>query len=195
MKNRDDTQDHQCKFKRSQKEAFVTTSHTAMVYLKQHWKNGWWGGTALPWNEVNMYSGPGEGDLHPALMRNLLGLLTSRNGNIDDLHRLAARFGELGLEVPVFQLDIEGDAPFRSTLDHWDPQHRINLQLAPHWLKQVPSLKECQDLSKCTSVGGDCCAPQQLNELATCAPGYEPIRRDQPCFGFGEGSYRCCPLP
>lgn len=54
---------------------------------------------------------------------------------------------------------------------------------------------ECDD-SKCTSAGDppDCCAPTQLDEAATCKPGWTPIRRiDQPqCFSFSDGAYRCC---
>lgn len=195
MVHASNTQHHQCKFKRSQKSAFVATTHAAMARLKAHWRNGWGPeGGALPWNEVNMYSGPGDGGLQAALMRNLVGVMTMRRGRgDDDIRRIARRLAELGLEVPTFEMDIEGNPPFNSQLRSWRPQARISLERAPHRLRQTSGREMC-DASRCTSLGSDCCAPLQLNEAATCALGFTPTRLNQSCYSFREGLYRCCSL-
>lgn len=49
--------------------------------------------------------------------------------------------------------------------------------------------RECL-ASKCTDVGGDCCAPG--DEAATCAYGYTPHWIGAKCLRFSEASYQCC---
>ena len=46
----------------------------------------------------------------------------------------------------------------------------------------------------CTDVNADCCAPSSLNEPATCAHGYVPLRTG-PCGSFYDGAYVCCGQP
>ena len=50
----------------------------------------------------------------------------------------------------------------------------------------------CDD-SKCSSQGGDCCAPLAVNEAATCTDSFIPIRTGVGCWTASEGEYRCCP--
>ena len=71
--------------------------------------------------------------------------------------------------------------------------------LPPSNLPPPPSLSPspppfCDD-SACTSPGGDCCAPPQLHEAATCGDGLVPVRTHRSCFGFEGGSYQCCAAP
>ena len=48
------------------------------------------------------------------------------------------------------------------------------------------------DSTKCNSIGGDCCAPNSINEAATCIDGLIPFRTGVGCYGYAEGSYKCC---
>ena len=49
----------------------------------------------------------------------------------------------------------------------------------------------CHD-SRCTSGGGDCCAPEETGEDARCKGHYHAVRTGKGCWGYGEGVYRCC---
>ncbi|KAL1511330.1 hypothetical protein AB1Y20_006135 [Prymnesium parvum] len=44
----------------------------------------------------------------------------------------------------------------------------------------------------CADVGGDCCAPPQLNEAMKCTNGLHPVRLHTDCFNFKGASYTCC---
>ena len=50
------------------------------------------------------------------------------------------------------------------------------------------------DLSHCSDVGGDCCAPIALDELAHCTDGWFPSRTGRGCpgIGFADGQFVCC---
>ena len=48
-----------------------------------------------------------------------------------------------------------------------------------------------KDDSKCSSAGGDCCAPPELGEEASCRDGFVPIRLTTGCFAFLDGLYTC----
>ena len=58
----------------------------------------------------------------------------------------------------------------------------------------MPPPPDCSE-SECTSAGADCCAPHELNELATCSGGLTPVRTGTSCFNFVDGAYTCCPPP
>jgi len=49
----------------------------------------------------------------------------------------------------------------------------------------------CDD-SKCSSNGGDCCAPDQIGEPKNCSDGYVSRDLGQGCYGYSEGTYTCC---
>jgi len=132
------TQDRQCKFKGSQKTAFVTTANAHMAQMKQATQAQ--GPRAIDehtegfaWNEVNMYwdGGVGDGGLEEALSRNLLGLL-AMDGHGAQLDAIADKFAQLGLYVPRFVIHTDG----RNRLDSWDPMMRVDLAAAPYHLKQ-----------------------------------------------------------
>ena len=55
------------------------------------------------------------------------------------------------------------------------------------------SASECV-VDKCTDVNDDCCAPPQLQEAATCKPGYTAKRLHSECFGFADATF-CCLAP
>ena len=64
---------------------------------------------------------------------------------------------------------------------------------------EIPSrfTPECNmpDDSKCSDLGGDCCAPQGIGEEASCSDGYVPVRFYLPCDrwpGWTNGKFGCC---
>ena len=109
--------------------------------------------------QVNFYSGPGMGDLYPAFWRNLVGFVTM-HGDDGELARVAHRFQALGLDVPTFRMRVDGNPPGTSSLNWWQPHRRWDLTGHPHFLRLVSSNGgQMCDAGKCTSVGGNCCAP------------------------------------
>ena len=56
----------------------------------------------------------------------------------------------------------------------------------------TPPSYSCDNDARCTSLGGDCCAPSSLAEEATCSGGFVPVRTGRGCFDFTDGAYVCC---
>ena len=73
----------------------------------------------------------------------------------------------------------------------WPPPHPLPPPMPP----RPPPLPGTCDQARCTSVGGDCCAPPELDEDATCSAGFTPIRTHRACLGWAAGTYVCCPPP
>ena len=92
----------------------------------------------LPWNEVNMYVGPGDGGTDIALIRNLVGIFVrQRNWWDDNKYDLGNALKRLGVYVPTFEIAIDGDAPDDSSLDWFNPGQPTTLVGAPHNIKQI----------------------------------------------------------
>jgi hypothetical protein len=125
------TQDHQCKFKASQKSLFIEATHALMSKVKRDYAGSMW--DRFTWNEVNMYmdGGVADGGLQQALTRNLIGLLDVQGGGakLDDAAR---RLGELGLDVPKLTMTVDGF----NQLDSWDPDHDANLLSWPYQVRR-----------------------------------------------------------
>ena len=127
-------QDRQCKFKNSQRDAFVARAHAhfarekrtkAVLANLEHGEVNTEHG--FTWNEVNMYSGWGDGGLQASLMRNLIGLVDMQ-GDGGKLDALAHKFAQLGKHVPRFVMRTDG----YNRLDSWDPLQGADLRARPY---------------------------------------------------------------
>ena len=87
-------QDHQCKFRASQKDAFVATAHAHMKTQKRQGHV-----VGFSWNEVNFYSDGGiaDGGFAAAMLRNLVGVMvireTAKTGTSRTTGRSAPSYG------------------------------------------------------------------------------------------------------
>ena len=132
----------QCKWKPSQKDAFVASQRKSVHKMIKEYDD-YDGGDANLWNEVNMYVGP-HGEEKEVMWRNLAGLLFVRGpsgviggyggqqsmGNDEDrerLRKLRDHWRSLGKEVPIYELTMEKWAEAA----HWDMEKRIDLGDAP----------------------------------------------------------------
>ena len=143
------TQDHQCKFKASQKSLFIESAHALMSAVKRDESGSVWDPASrmeskrepgamwdrFTWNEVNMYmdGGVADGGLQHALARNLIGLLDVQGRWGYQLDVVARRLGELGLDVPKVTMTMDG----YNRLDSWDPDHDADLLSWPYQLTRL----------------------------------------------------------
>jgi len=126
-------QDHQCKFKASQKSLFIDSAHALMSKVKRDVDAGGDMWDRFTWNEVNMYrdGGVADGGLQQALTRNLIGLLDVQ-GDGSMLDDVARRLGELGMDVPKLTMTVDG----YNRLDSWDPDNDANLLSWPYQVRR-----------------------------------------------------------
>lgn len=124
----------QCKWKRSQKQQFIDTIRhrfairKAEGYETDEKKYDHWTQSYL-WNEVTMYSGPGDNDLPQHLWDNLIALVHFRQSSPDTLRSmllLGRQLQELGKAVPMFTLS--SDAQDTLAVKLWLQDEIVDLQ-------------------------------------------------------------------
>ena len=130
-------QDHQCKFRASQKDAFVATAHAHMKTQKRQGHV-----VGFSWNEVNFYSDGGiaDGRFAAAMLRNLVGVMVIRENGQDwhqpddrTLGAIIRQLARLNITVPKLKLRIGGHI----NLDEWDPTRSVNLRGMPYHLTEL----------------------------------------------------------
>ena len=130
-------QDHQCKFRASQKDAFVATAHAHMKTQKRQGHV-----VGFSWNEVNFYSDGGiaDGGFAAAMLRNLVGVMVIRENGQDwhqpddrTLSAIIRQLARLNITVPKLKLRIGGHI----NLDEWDPTRSVNLRGMPYHLTEL----------------------------------------------------------
>ena len=125
----------QCKYKPSQKEAWIETAREYNRRRQTDTDNE----PALE-NEVNLYVGPGDGGVEAALAKHFVGLLFFRTStgqqarDLGVLRRLRDHLsGSLGWQVPIYAVTNEPPGQLR----HWNHAHKLDLRAAPYNLQLV----------------------------------------------------------